>query len=1227
MPQLQSDGSKGRRFVRLWPVLLLLGAAGVECRGAVLWSDLGSTLAYQTGDGSDILGGAVKRDDSATDTLYFKFHVDPLSDASTEEYLAAFELYEGGEERLGVGNALKAWAYSAFKNVVFGDTAVSDYVDLHTSRPESSGGTTRGGYQPYELPHRGLENTIVFKVKYVAGGDDLITIWLNPDLGPGATEASQPENLITSMTADASFDEVRLCHNGGGGGWIFSDMEIATSFADFVTQNNTPTETPREWFGSGALPFTFHSWQREQGLPQNYVRSLAQTPDGYVWAGGDDGVARFDGLRFVPFGLREGLNSGPVKTLLGDSSGALWIGGAAGGLTRCQDGHFAVVTNVPPGAILALAEDKKHQIWIGTEAGPAIWQAGKLQTPAFLEPFKNKAVSALTTDAHGNMWIGVKTAGVFKYDGAKIEKISDHSVEPLLEDPHCLLVDHQDRLWVGAANEFVLYLEKGRWRLQRIHPHQGKPYVAALAETPDGTIWAASVGEGLFQFKNGVVQAVNARSGLSDNLAESLLVDQQGVLWVGTHGGLNRLRAQTVLSLGAIEGLGHGAVQSLAELGPGIIWAGKPNDGIYRWEGRSFRRVSNIGLTLAGPQVNALLRSSDGSCWVAIERRLLHFTDPQSISSSAELVEFTNGVSIISLAEDAQGGLWVGTRDGHLWRRWRQQWIEQPNPWQEHAITAIVQDHDGSILVGTSGAGLFRIRGGEVVHYGKTQGLLSELIRTFHLDHDGSLWIGTEGGGLSRLRGEKIATFTTRERLPDNTISQILEDDFGCLWLGSNRGIACVSKQELDDVQAGKTAAVYAQVYGRNEGLPSEECTSGYYPAGLKTRDGLLWFSMLKGIVVTAPHRRPVDTIASGVVLEEVTLDERPVPLGAQSELHVSPGKHRLEFTYTAMAFDAPDRVRFRYRLDPLDRDWFDAGTRRTASYPFVPPGDYHFLVSAGTSDDNWGPITTMLAVTVAHHFWQAWWFRGLALVGVLCAVAGASRLVEKRKMQRQLRRLEQEKILERERTRIAQDLHDEMGAKLCRISFLSEDARRTTELPPELRNQIVSISDASREVLHSLDEIVWAVNPRNDSLEPFASYIGQYAQEYFHETGIQCELDIPAQFPFHPLSSQLRHHLFHAVHEALTNTLKHSNATRLEVSVKCQGSVVEVSASDNGAGFDPASLDGPPGGGAFLARNGLRNMRERLAEVGGSCQIESQPGHGTTVRFIIQTNGKEGLD
>ncbi len=237
-----------------------------------------------------------------------------------------------------------------------------------------------------------------------------------------------------------------------------------------------------------------------------------------------------------------------------------------------------------------------------------------------------------------------------------------------------------------------------------------------------------------------------------------------------------------------------------------------------------------------------------------------------------------------------------------------------------------------------------------------------------------------------------------------------------------------------------------------------------------------------------------------------------------------------------------------------------------------------------------------------------------------MVSLVAAVHIVEKGKLHRRLKRLEQERALERERTRIAQDLHDEMGAKLCRISFLSEHARRG-ELPPEeLQHQITSISDASREVLDSLDEIVWAVNPQNDTLEHVASYIGQYAQEYFQMTGIQCELDIPTQLPPHPLSSQMRHHLFLATHEALTNILKHSGATRAGISMISANAAFEIQISDNGKGFNSSATaskpESPPTTG-----DGLSNMSKRLADIGGQCWVGSATGQGTNIRFVIPLN------
>ena len=1209
--------------------ILMAWVAATTSSAVVLWSDLSTTLVYQTGMGSDILGGAVKRDDSATDTLYFKFHVDPLSDTSTEEYFAAFELYERDEERLGLGNALAAWAYSAF---ISGPAGA--FHDLNSSRPEASG---QGTFFDYENPHRGLESTIIFKVQYFGGGDDLVTVWLNPDLGPGASEAAQPESLITRFRANASFDEIHLRHGGGGGGWVFSDMEIATSFSDFVTSGSDESNGAISRLGRGERPVTFHSWQREQGLPQNSVRALAQTSDGYLWVGNDDGVVRFDGVRFVSFGLREGLNSGPVQTLYGDSAGALWIGSVGGGLT-CRKGekftNYTMRDGLPADSITALAEDNEGRMWVGTEAGLAVWRDGREARLSDSGKFKGKTITTLFRDRVGTMWLGATGAGVFHFQDGRFVQLKDPAVEALLQDPHCLVVDRKGRVWIGVGDSLVLCCDGARWQPYRVPSHQSKLHINALAEAPDGTVWAGSASEGLFQLKDGKIQSINASSGLSDNLIESLLVDREGGLWVGTHGGLNRLHPGNLFALGAKEGLGYGAVQSLAEIAPGMIWAGKTSDGLYVSEGGNFRHLAAAGWSLGGPQVNSLLMAKDGSCWVAGARGLLHFNDPQSAVDEAELFADVHGTA---MEEDREGGVWVGTREGEIWRRWKGAWMQESNHWQTHPITVIGQDRDGAMWIGSDGGGLDRFKGDQHDHFDKQTGLLSDLIRTLYLDEQGVVWIGTAGGGLSRWRNHIFFNFTTREGLPDNTVSQILEDQDGRLWLGSNRGIVCVSKGELEQLAAGKIPAVYPLVYGRTEGMVSEECTGGFSPAGLKAKSGLLWFSTMKGVVVVDPRPLMAETAPPTVMLEEVLLDgvsdpdfhvQAPTAAGRKASagseqtdaasLRISPGQHRLEFRYTGVSFDSPERVRFRYRLDSLDSDWLEAGTRRSALYNYVPPGNYTFRVAACNADGAWAETGVTLALTILPHFWQVWWVRLLAALAILIFVAGAVLIVEKRKSEQRLKRLEQEKALERERTRIAQDLHDDMGAKLCRISYLSEHARRSPELSSELQRQIGSISDSSREVLSSLDNIVWAINPQNDLLEHVVSYIGHYTREYFQETGLECELDMPAQSPAYPLSSQSRHHLLLAMHEAFTNVLKHSSATRARVSVVCEDSTLEIIVSDNGRGFVLSAMGAETVDTATALGNGLRNMRQRLTEIGGDCSIKSEPDGGTAVRFIL---------
>ncbi|MDB6122270.1 MAG: Two component regulator, sensor protein [Pedosphaera sp.] len=1224
-------------------VVLLVGfTLALLCfstQAATLWNDLGATLAHDTGDGQDILGGAVKRDDTSTNTLYFKFHVDPLSDVSTEEYFAGFELFDGKTRGLAVGNSMKAWAYSAFHTSENGElNKVSGDFDLHSSHPES---TAVGVFKQYEQPRGGIERTIVFKVQYVAGEDDLVTVWLSPDLNAGATEVSQPEALTTRFKANCSFNEIHLRHGGGGGGWTFSDMAIATSFSDFTASGGIEPGKSSPVATRGSLPFSFRSWQREQGLAQNSVRALAQTREGYLWIGTDNGVTRFDGVHFVSFGEREGLRCGAVSRILEDARGALWIGSVNDGLTRWQDGKFVTFTTrdgLPADSITALAEDNEGRLWVGTARGLGSLLDGRWTTLTN-EAVQGKAITGLFNDKKGRLWMTVTGAGVFQFQDGRLNPLMDGSADRLLRDPHCVLVDQNDRLWVGAGDDFVLCRAGSQWTRYRIPRHLDKPFVNTLAESPDGTVWAGSVSEGLFHFKDGKLLAISASSGMLDNFVESLLVDREGNLWVGTSAGLNQLRPKSVSFVGPAEGLGYGPVQGLAEFASGEIWAGKANDGLYRWQARNFSRLALAGLSESEAQVNAVLATHDGGGWVASSKGLLHITDPKADSTNAQPAELIE-LDAISLAEDREGAVWAGTRDGKIWRLHGGARVAATNFWQTRPITAILPGADGSLWIGTDGAGLHSYQNQSHFQLGKTNGLLSDSIRTLHQDAQGVLWIGTAGGGLARWQQGHITVFTTREGLPDDTISQILEDDAGRLWLGSNRGIAAVSKAELNNFAAGKATTLYPRIFGRAEGMLSEECTGGFYPAGLKARNGLLWFSTLKGLVVVNPRFKNPATGGPSVILEQVMLDGAllssfPVT-GSKAEaqnrkpgneeavtptLRIPPGKHRIELRYTGLNFTAPERVRFRYRLEGLDSDWVDAGSLRTAFYSYVPPGKHQFRVIACDGDGVWNESGASLALTVMPYFWQTWWFLGSAAFGLFISVGGTIRFVEKGKVQSQLKHLERARALERERARIAQDLHDDLGASLSRIFLLSDMARGGKHSDSQTGIHVDKISELAGQTLRALDEIVWAVRPGSDSLQSLVDYIAHFAGELFNDNSVRCRLALPDTLPARSLPPEMRHNIFLIAKEALTNVMKHAAAREVCVQVQATADSLEVVIQDDGRGFDPANSQSVREG------NGLGNMRRRAEAVGGKFAMETAIGKGTTIRLLVNFQIKSSAE
>ena len=1196
-------------------LLVSLSIAAFPSHAVVLWSSYNPVTINENGLGADLLGGALKRNGDANSTLYFKFRVEPISDENTEPYFAALELFEDDTERLGVGNALEAWAYSVFfPGAQSGGVPPAGYLDLHSAHPDTNALAHQANYQ---CPRRGESATIVFKIQYIPNSEDLVTVWLNPDLGPGANEINQPEALTTRFHAKASFDELRLRHDGKGGGWKFSDLAIATTFNDFVDSSSDQPATGEANWVAGDVSIQFQSWLKNQGLPQLPVSAVQQTKDGYLWIAGGPEIEHFDGSKFVPLNVRVAGTNVSKHVIFADSHGAFWFAGP-GGLQRLQKAHLTTLTideGLPSVGITALNEDDQGKIWIGTDAGLVVWDNDRLVPLPGAKKVQGRAITAVSKDRHGTMWLVVQGREVLKSSHGQLVPAVQGCPKDWMSDIRGLLVDQSDGVWLSTGEDAVLSQDKEGWHRHRLTKRISGSRVNALAEEPDGTIWAGTTG-GLFLFSKGKFSAVPPSSKLAGNSIESLFVDHDGSLWVGTDAGLNRLQHKCLFMLGQGEGLGFGPVQSLAQVSPGVIWASRTGDGIYRWDGRSFNRLRAAGLSAHNSQANALLFSHDGVCWAASTGGLLRYKDPVAAGDEVCWFELPNE-DLISLAEDQDGSLWVGTRAGRLWQLLAGRWIPQTSLGISNSINAIVTAPDGSIWVGTGGSGLVHLEQDGKTFYGKSAGLPSDIVRSLFLDAQTVLWIGT-ANGLSCKRGNRISNFTTRNGLPDNVVSQILEDNSGRLWLGTGQGIACLRKNQLEDFAAGRVDALHPRVFNHNDGMPSEECTGGICPAALKSGLGPLWFPTTQGVAVIAPQNWPVEQPVPATAIEEIRLDGVPVGADAISgPLVVPPGKHRLEFTYTGLRFDSPETLRFRCQLEGWDAGWIDTGTSRSAVYNFLPPGEYRFRIIACDSEGNWAAGGAELGLVLSRYFWQSWWFVGLASIALLSAVGGTVRFVERQKARTRLQRVEQERVLERERTRIAQDLHDEMGAKLCRISFLSEHARREGVRSEEMQEQIKSISDDSREVLHSLDEIVWAVNPQNDTLEHAASYLAQYAQDYLSMTGVECELVMPAQMPSHPVSSQVRHHLFLAVREALANILKHSAATQVKISMACRDGGFEVTVEDNGRGFASktqiAGDDHFPG-----THDGLRNMAKRFEDVGGQCHVESSPGRGTTVKFVL---------
>jgi signal transduction histidine kinase/ligand-binding sensor domain-containing protein len=963
-------------------------------------------------------------------------------------------------------------------------------------------------------------------------------------------------------------------------------------------------------------------WQVEQGLPQNKITSVVQTHDGYLWVGTYSGLARFDGVRFTVFDKKDtpGLHSQRVTSLFEAADGTLWIGHENGEVTTSKDGKFQPVTIRAAWAsrkISAITADAAGDLWL-LNANALL---ARIRDGLVLSPESGLATKLLSfaRATNGAIWVA-RDGRLSVLEHGQLRVV--HPDWPLTNSTYVqgIGASRDGGLWV-ASNGRIRKWKDEQWTEDLGAAPWAFYPLTRLAETSTGMLIAATANAGIFLLFPGTdqpAQHINQFDGFDAEWILSLAEDREGNLWVGSGGaGLIEMRPNHIQKVSPPDHWRGRPLLGVCAGRQGEVWVGTEGAGLYRLQAG---RWTNFGATnfFNNSFTWSVALDAAGQLFVGTWGAGLFVRDDEHFKTAPGMENVRTPVPALLAAR--AGGLWCGTETGLLrYQDGQTDWFTEAEGKSLRDVRCIAEAADGAVWFGMAGNGLACLENGRLRRWSQGDGLPSNYINCLHFAGDGALWIGTFDSGLCRLKGGKFSVIDRAQGLPNSVIGHIEDDGHGFFWMSSHGGILRASKAELDACADGKIASVNCLAYGVNDGLPTIECSEGVQPAGCKTPDGRLWFPTSKGLVVVNPAEVHINRLPPPMALEELLVEGQRVP-NLSSPLRIPPGLNRLEFHYTALSFVAPEKVSFKYRIQGLEKNWVEAGTKRVANYSFVPPGDYTFQVIAGNNDGIWNETGISLPFTVLPHFWQTWWFRFLSGLAVVLAASAGVWFETRRRLHRRLERLERRHAIEQERARIAHDIHDDLGSQLTRITMLSESACSMADDPTQAAADLNQIYDTAREATRAMDEIVWAVNPKHDTLESLASYLEKYALDFLGAAGIRCRLDLPLESPVWQLTSDARHNLFLAYKEALNNVVKHAGATEVQIRLTLGAAAFELEIADNGRGFDRQNYAGQTANqpGRVAAGNGLAGMNQRLREIGGGCEITSAPGHGTLVKFRV---------
>jgi len=917
---------------------------------------------------------------------------------------------------------------------------------------------------------------------------------------------------------------------------------------------------------------------------------------GRLWIAKDLGaIVCMDNGHLTAFTSENGLPRMRATVMAEDGAGAIWITYADGQLTRIQDGHvrnFTAADGWTPDPHTWLSGDRLGQLWYIQRGELGLFHKGKFLPRQKLQP-----------------------------------------------DFYCLTAAQSGGLWISGHRELWRYTDtNGLTLIGPLPAFWPSANTTALYEDRSGAVWMGTAEAGLFRYD--ASGFVNVKTSHREIL--SLSEDREGNVWVGTRlGGLNRLRRSALALETVLPDLPSEAVSSVCQDTDGDVWAATQSGLVTKTQDDSWNVLSTDPDWFAR-YANCICPAGDG-VWIGTQHRgLVHWRTEET--NGLRMTDGLASDSIRSLLFSRSGDLWIGTETSNALQRLHDGKLTTfPLPDEDSVVTTLAEDALHCIWAGTSDGHLLCISSEKLADVTSKTLPEPQAIRCLAATADGSIWIGYAGRGVGRWKAGKFTQYRARQGLRDDYISQILADQKGRLWFGGNRGLFYAKQSDFDELIRGKNGRIRSVSYDWDEGLLPLQSSHDHWPGAMRSADGRLWFPTQLGLAVLDPNQVTENPKPPPVVIERVTIDgttmaaynsteppseaNSPAPLNLRqpkARLIVPAGNQQTVIEFTALSFTAPGNIAFKYRLENLDKGWKDANGRRSVSYPHLNQGNYRFHVIACNNDGIWNEIGATLAIHVLPSFWQTWWFRVLAIAVVLGANGAVARFYAIRRIRRRIELINRERAVENERSRIAQDIHDDLGANLTEITLLSELAQSAEAPPEEVQSDIRKIAARARELTRSVDATVWAVNPRYDNFDSFVSYACAYAEDYLNSAGVRLRLAVPAELPSHALPPEVRHNVFLILKEALNNTVKHAAANEVWLRIALLPNAFSLVIEDNGKGFNLEAADAKTRGEAVPPeaadnqKDGLLNMRRRMKSIGGQFEMSSQPGVGTTIRLRV---------